>query len=74
MELLDALEDLAQAYDLDRDPVIARSYENIVGVHPEFRKEFRAALERIDNGACGRVQAVIDHYRRLVQLNGVSFD
>lgn len=67
-------DDLAGEYDRERSPtnqsMIAHSYAERTGVHPEYREQVRAALERIVAGSGGRVQAVIDHYRRRAHENG----
>ena len=65
---MDLFADLAELYETEQSPRLrqrfADRYRRLIGVHPEQRKEFRAALERVLAGGGMPVEDVIDLINR----------
>jgi hypothetical protein len=69
-------EGLAERYAQERSPSLqaeyARRYRELIGIGPDQREEFRAALERVRAGGGMSVQDVIDLLRIRSQANGFT--
>jgi hypothetical protein len=65
---MDQFEDLADLHDSEESPRLrqrfSEQYRRLIGVHPDFRHEFRAALRNILNDGGGVVDDVADLIHR----------